>query len=175
LTTKYFGKDVHLELTCDVGGARDQDLSTTQGTPDTVTSANTQSDTFVEKLNFDIDVSGDGPVTGTQEISIDVVSVTAELEYRFRAQFIDDADCTVTNSGTFSSTFTDAGIKTVSASLTFTTGDERLRISVECRKASGHGNQSLTVNVNDPDTFINAPWTIGPPPTGKKQRLQMVL
>lgn len=158
MTIKYFCKDVNVQTTCDVGGSRNQDLDTTQGTGATVTSSNTQNVAFAEKLTFDIDVSGDGPITGTQSISLDVSGVTADLEYRFRARFIDDGTCIATDSTTYSSTFSTAGIRTHSASLTFDGFAERLRISVEVRKTGGHGNQSITVNVNDVDSFINAPF-----------------
>lgn len=162
MTTKYFCLNTNLETTCDVGDARDTDLSKTQGGSGTKVSLQTQSSTFVELLVFDSDVSGDSPATGNHDISIDVsaASAAAEFEYKFRAQAIDDAGCSVSANTAYSSIFTGTGIKTlIAASLTFAAGDERLRISVEGRKIGSHGNKSLTVNTGDVDSFILAPWT----------------
>ena len=59
-------------------------------------SAGTSSETYVELLSFDIDVSGDSPATGVHDLSIDVAAATL-LDYKFRVQGIDDTGCAVDN------------------------------------------------------------------------------
>lgn len=163
MTTKYFAKSVNTDVTCDVG-ATSRDLDKTQGTPGTQNSSGTQSDgVFEEILVFDMDVSADGPSTGSHDVSIDVASASpaAEFDYRFRIQAIDDTGCVISANSSYSSVFTGTGIKTATLSLTWSGVDERLRLSIEGERLSGHGNKSLTMNINDPDSFVDAPWTVG--------------
>jgi hypothetical protein len=135
-------------------------MSKTQGSSTTQISDSVSDTPFVEVLTFDIDVSGDSPSTGNHNVSVDVNAIDPGSTGRFRIQAIDDSGCGVSASSSYSSTFTTNGIKTLSAtSLTWGAGDERLRLSIELSRDSGqHGNKDITINVQDADTFVEAPW-----------------
>ncbi len=173
MATKYFLKDTNAETTCDVSGATNQDISTTQGTGTTVDSPSFSTETYFDALAFDIDVSGDNPANGNHDISIDVNAAT-DIDYRFRVEQINDAGpCSVSNFTDWSTDpTTGTGIKTLSAtSLTWGTGD-RLRLIIQAKRQSGtHGNKTLTINVNDADSYINAPWD--PPPVYEQVAVQI--
>ena len=154
MATTYYLRDTNNDTTCDATGPKD--LSKTQGSPGAEVTGSTGSSTFVEVMSYDIDVSGDTPATGTHSASIDVTTLSAKSEARFRVQEI-SAACAVLNSSTYT-TFTTTGIKTLSASLTWGTGN-RLRVSVELRLSSNGGTRTIGVQTQDADSFDTAPWT----------------
>ena len=157
MATRYFLKDTNAQTTCDASD-NPLDLSQTQGTgATTVGSVNNTS--FVEEFVWDIDVSGDSPVTGTFDVSVSVNAIDADTEGRFRVQVIDDTGCAISQNSAYSSLFTTTGVKTfTTASLTWGAGDERLRVSLEYRRSAGHGGKAMTIDVNHADSWIDAPW-----------------
>ena len=81
MATRYFLKDTNAQTTCDASD-NPLDLSQTQGTgATTVGSVNNTS--FVEEFVWDIDVSGDSPVTGTFDVSVSVNAIDADTEGGF--------------------------------------------------------------------------------------------
>ncbi len=165
MPTKYFLKDTNVDTNCD-SGAVDADISITQGTPTTLASANTQSATYELIQQLDRDVSGDSgfPVTGDVDVSVDVATASpaAEFEYLLSVARI-DSGCVTGTGGGFLIDLTGTGIHTFSGAFPSWTGSIRLALQVQGRRPSGHGNKFLTLNVNDPDSFINAPWPVSGP------------
>lgn len=133
------------------------DLADTQGTETTLGSGNTQSATFVLGKRFQKTV--DDAINGTSfPISVDMASVSAStMEWQAKVQRVDSSNVVQAESDVLGP-FNTAGIKTgtLTLSTTWGTGD-RLAIAVELRKVSGGGNRSFTLNVNDADSFVDAP------------------
>lgn len=158
MAVTYYLRNTNADTTCDAANTP-KDLSQTQGSgPNSQQSSQTGSTSFTEVMSFDIDVGADG-ATGDHTISIDVSAVDAKAEYRFRVQSV-NASCSVVNSSAYSSTFNNTGIKTLGpTNLTWGTAD-RLRLSIEIRKSSNGGNRDLTVNTEDADSTVIAPWSL---------------
>lgn len=153
MSQTYYLRNTNADTTCD-GASTPKDLSKTQGSPTTQATSTTSSASFVEVASFDINASGDGPASGNADVSVDVAIVNVGSEYRFRVQAVDDSGCGVTASSAYSAAFTTNGIKTLSTTLAWAAGDDRLRLSIEARLASGHGSAGITVNVNDTDSTV---------------------
>jgi len=158
MPTKYFYDDPNVETACD--DTLPHDFVKTIGTPGTH-SGGTQSTTYVTFASYALDVSGDSPITGVHNNSIDVTIADAasEVDYRITT-VIKNSGCTV-NASDNSPAFTGTGIKTdTTASLTWSS-DTHLGIRVQARKLGNHGNKGITWNHNDIDSFIEAPWGAG--------------
>jgi hypothetical protein len=159
VATKYFLRNVNVDTTCD-GTNTPLDLNQTQGTSTTQATTAGQHSAWTEMASFDVDVSGDSPSTGSQtfDISVSINSIVgSDVEVRWRVQAIDDTGCSVTNSSTaYSSVYTTTGVKTDTLTLTWSAGDERLRLSVETRKINNHGNKDVTLDVNDTNSWVQA-------------------
>jgi hypothetical protein len=159
VATKYFLRNVNVDTTCD-GTNTPLDLNQTQGTSTTQATTAGQHSAWTEMASFDVDVSGDSPSTGSQtfDISVSINSIVgSDVEIRWRVQAIDDTGCSVTNSSTaYSSVYTTTGVKTDTLTLTWSAGDERLRLSVETRKINNHGNKDVTLDVNDTNSWVTA-------------------
>lgn len=130
------------------------------GTAATLGSGNEGGSAFVEKLRFEKVV--DNTVSGTSfPCSVDMATVSAStLEWRFRVVKVDSTGA-ITAGSAYSAVHNTAGIKTetLTLSTTWTTGD-RLGLSFELRKTGGGGNRSFSLNVNDTDSYIDAPVTV---------------
>jgi hypothetical protein len=129
-----------------------RDLSETQGTPTTLTSANV-SGGFTEVFRFQREV---GTAVGSSTIStqLQVTAVSAAtLSYRWRVQRWNSSGV-LQASSSYSSEQNTVGIKVQSFELatTWSAGDI-LAVSVELRKASGGGSRNITIAVNDPDSW----------------------
>jgi len=162
MPTTYFFKDVNVDTTCD--GTSPFDLTTTQGTGTTHSIA-TQDSPYADQFSYQADVSGDSPVNGTFDTSIDVTTADAagEFQYRLLVRFKNSGCTTGTSEGTDLDTgpsFTGTGIKTdTTASLTFGS-NVHLDVTVQGEKLGNHGNKGITYNINDADTWVLAPWPL---------------
>jgi len=163
MSTKYFPQDANADTTCDTT-AKAQDMSKTQGTTTTSGSDSVSDTPFVEVHSFDIDATPDSPGSGSHDVSLDVNTMSAGATGRYRIQAVDDAGCGVSASSAYSANFTSATSfphLLTGTSLAWAAGDERLRLSVELSRDSGqHGGKSVTSNVQDVDSFVDAPWPI---------------
>lgn len=157
MPTTYYLRNTNADTTCD-GSNTPLDLSTTQGSGPNSTGSSSINDTaYVECMSFDIDDGGNGS-TGNHTISIDVSAIDTKCDARFRVQEI-SSGCSVLNSSAYSSAFSTTGIKTLGpTNLTWSTGN-RLRLSIEIRRTSNGGNRSLSVNTEDADSTVIAPWS----------------
>jgi hypothetical protein len=135
------------------GGGSVWDLSETQGTPTTLGSGNVASGSYIEVMRW-LRVVGATVGSTAIDTQVRVTAVSAStLQYRWRVQRIDSSDV-VQASSDYSSDQNTVGIKVASFILdtTWAAGD-RLALSLELRKASGGGNRSITVAVNDGDSW----------------------
>jgi len=128
------------------------DLSTTQGTGETL-SASVSSNTFAEVLRFQITIGADLPATNIP-FSISINAISASSEVRWRVQELNSSN-TVIASSAYATVETTTGTKTgtISFSNSWADGD-RLAISVEYRRTSGSGSRTLTLNVNNANSYI---------------------
>jgi len=88
--------------------------------------------------------------------SFNISSISGTLEYRFRLQRVDSSNV-VQASSSYSTTYSTVGIKT--GTFTFSTAwnfGDRLRVSLEIRRSGGHGNVTVTINLNDSATYVDA-------------------
>ena len=167
MATRYYLNDTNNETTCDSGWNDPRDLTKTQGTPTTITSVGTQSVPFTQLINWIQDVSGDSPTSGTFDTSLDVQTSDAasEWEYRIAVAFINGSCSRGATEGTdidTGPTLTGTGIKTdTTASLTWGSYVQ-LHVQFQGRKIGSHGNKSSTINVNDADCYVDAPWNLPP-------------
>jgi len=163
MPTKYYAYSSDVDTTCDAGSSP-HDLNKTA--PGSSTSHNSNMagvGTYTEQRSYQINVSGDSPITGAQSynLSIDLTVIT-KADVRFRIRSVDRTGCGRTNSSSyqeFLAASTTAGIKTFSLTLDFTSSDEDLELTVEAREESGsHGTREFTISVDDNDTWVEAPW-----------------
>ena len=145
-------------------------MSKTQGTSTTHTTDAAGLTTWTEVRSYQINVTGDSPVTGSlsYDLSIDLITIT-KADCRFRIRSVDDAACTRTNSSgyqTYVGGVDAAGIKTFSLTLNFTAADEDLELTMEVQENTTHGTRQIQINVQDADTWVDAPW---PEAGGSKQ------
>jgi len=163
---KYFCKDVNDNTTCDEAGVTNLDLNLTQGTPTTQISDTTAGETFESILTFMYELLDPDAhaVTGDHDCSIDVTvaSPAAEFEYRFLIATRNGA-CAASGTTRTGSAFTGTGIKTETiVNKDIVAGARHLRFVIQGRRPTGHGNKSLTMNVNDSDSFDRVPWGTSP-------------
>jgi hypothetical protein len=157
----YYLRNTNTDATCDAGAATaDYDLNKTQGSgPNSVGSGTFTSTSWVEYFTWDLVVSGDSPATGTHTVKVEI-SVATKCNIRWRIQEV-SSGCSVLNSSGYSTTYSTIGTKSDSLTLTWSTGD-RLRLSVEAQhNAGGHGNATFSINTEDADSDVVAPWTVG--------------
>ena len=163
MPTKHYPLSSDIDATCNSGIGVDRDMTKTAlggATADTFNVAGVTS--YTEQASYMIDVSGDSPITGSQtyNLSIDLTAL-AKADVRFRIRAVNDTGCVRTNSSGYQEYLVAAGtgIKTFSLTLDFTAADERLELAVEGREQSGaHGTRSITISVDDDDTWVEAPW-----------------
>ncbi len=158
MPTAYYLKDTNGQTTCDIGDGSDHDLSKTQGSATTATSINVNDTAFVRCMVFDLDVSADSPATGSHTVNVNINSFSGTVEARWRLVAVDDAGCSNVNTSGYSATYSSTGAKSDSLSLTWGASAERLRLEVEIRRSGGHGNVSITLDVNHANSYVDAPW-----------------
>lgn len=162
MATKYFCKDTNDDGTCDLANSP-LDLDQTMGSTATQASSNTTNEAgFDVVMSFDEDIASDNPGDGTHDVSVDINSMSGDAELKFRVRLITNLCSAVASSG-YGATLTSADVPVVhtftTASLTLGAAN-RLRLSCEMKRDSGaHGNKSFNMNVNDVDSWVNAPWT----------------
>jgi hypothetical protein len=147
--TKYFLRNAQ---TNGGTGGTVYDLSATQGTNATL-SATVSVTNFAEVLRFQIDLGNDLPETSIPfSVSINAISANSQVQWRFQEL---DSSNNVVASSSYSSVETTTGVKTGTISFTngWTAGN-RLALSVEYRRSSGGGSRTLTLNVNNADSFV---------------------
>ena len=171
MATRYFPQNTDVDTGCTAGAADgDHDLSQTQGTTTVHTSNVAGVTTYTEVRSYQVDVTGDSPVTGSLSYSCSIdIAVLSKCDVRFRLRSVDDTGCTRTSVSGYQEylTATGAGIKTFSLTLDFTAADEDLELVMEAREESGsHGGRTIDINVQDADTWVDAPW---PAAGGSKQ------
>jgi hypothetical protein len=135
------------------------DLSTTVGTTAPLSSGNVTINTFAERLAWQIDV--DDKVDSTSfPTSIEITLLTT-ADYRWRIQRVNSSNV-VQASSAYSTTYNTTGIKTetLTLSTTWAVGD-RLRFSLEVARNAAHGIGSVTVNTNDPDSYVDISLDLG--------------
>jgi hypothetical protein len=139
-----------------------RDLSETQGTPSTLTSAGV-SGGFTEVFRWHRVVDATvGSTSFPSQLQVTAVSA-ATLSYRWRVQRWDSAGVLQAFSG-YSSEQNTTGIKVATLPLdTIWSAGDRLAISVELRKAGGGGSRTITVAVNDPDAWVDFEVAVVPP------------
>lgn len=163
MTTTYYLKDTNVDTTCDPSApSGDYDLGKTveAGEPGDVSITSTGNyagvPVFAVEAVWDIDVGGDNPSTGSHDLTINMGGFR-DCGVRFQLQQINDSGCGVTNSSSYSSTFTSSGTASFSLSLTWSGGSgDRLRLVLEAYDADGCGPSGCTVAV---DSDVLAPWT----------------
>lgn len=131
------------------------DLDETQGTPTTMGSGSTSSVSFVEMLRWHRVVGVDvGSALFPTQVECTAVS-SSQLRYRWRVQRYDSSGVLQASSD-YSAEHNTTGIKTGTLVMdtTWSEGD-RLALSLELRKAGGGGNRSITVAVNDADSWVD--------------------
>lgn len=128
------------------------DLSDTQGSNATL-SATIASNTFAEVLRFQFTLGSDLPEPGVPW-SVSINAISANSEARWRIQRLNSSN-TVQESSSYSSAENTTGTKTgsITFNASWASGD-RVAISVEYRRTSGGGNRTLTLNVNNANSFI---------------------
>jgi hypothetical protein len=135
------------------------DLSTTVGTTAPLTSGIVTINTFAERLAWQIDVD-DKVDTTSFPTSIEISALNI-VNYRWRIQRVNSSNV-VQASSAYSATHNTTGIKTetLTLSTTWAVGD-RLRFSLEVARNAAHGNGTLAVNANDPDSFVDISLDLG--------------
>lgn len=131
------------------------DMTTTQGTPATVAES-TSATVFEEILQWNLTV-GTAGVKGAYKISLNIASIDANCEFRFRLQRT-NAACAVQESSKYSVIFNTSGIK--QELILFEpawSATDVLRFSLEARRVGSTGAKTVTVNINDPDSTVDEP------------------
>jgi len=162
VATRYFPQNTDVDAGCNAGAATgDHDLSTTQGTSTGHTTDTSSMGAFTLIRSYQVDVTGDSPVFGSQsfDLSVDITALS-KSDIRFRLAGVDDTGCVRTNVSGWQTYLEVAGvgIKTFSLTLDFTAADEDLELQVEAQNNSAHGGRTVTINVQDADTWVDAPW-----------------
>lgn len=157
MATKYYVQTTNSYTTCDAG-QDPKDLGTS--TPSSSTSSgNTGSLSFVEILAYDVYFAS-GMSTQTMNCSLDTSLTGTSPEFRYRLQQVDPSGCSITNSSSYSTTYTTSGIKTDSLSLTWTGSSGILRISIEMRRTGSPTNPPRILDVNiDTDSWVEVTLT----------------
>lgn len=128
------------------------DLSGTQGTNATL-SASVSSNTFAEVLRFQITLGSALPQTDIP-FSVSINAISANSEVRWRIQELNSSN-TVVASSAYATAQTTTGTKTGTISFSNTwAANDRLAISVEYRRTGGTGSRTLTLNINNANTYI---------------------
>jgi hypothetical protein len=136
------------------------DLSTTQGTSTTLTTATIASDVFAERFFWQVTVNGT-PTATTFPTSLSISALNGSVIYRWRVQRVDSGNNIIASSA-YSATGTTTGTQTATLTLsqTWASGD-RFRLSFEIARVTGaHGNVSVTLNVNNANSFVDIDKTV---------------
>jgi hypothetical protein len=134
-----------------------RDLLPTQGSAGTVSSNNTSSTTFSERLAFTIDHADLTNAVGgsTFNVSVNVTARSSSmLSARFRLQRTNNSGA-VQASSEYSDAFNSIGIRTAAFTLPQDWGPgDRLRLSVEVRSTLG-SNRNITVSTGNANSWIS--------------------
>jgi hypothetical protein len=144
-------------------GGTVRDLSETQGTPTTLGSGTTSSGGYTKMLEWVRTVGATvGSATIPTQLQVTAVSA-ATLAYKWQVHRYDSAGVLQADSD-FSGEHNTTGIKVATLTLdtTWSAGD-RLGYSLWLRKASGGGSRSITVAVNDADSWAEFEVAAEPP------------
>jgi hypothetical protein len=132
-----------------------RDLSETQGTPTTIGSGAISSGSFVKVLEFwrVVGATVDASVAIDTSISMSAVSAST-LQYQWRVHRYNSADVEQ-EASTPSSAHNTVGVKTQTMALAgpFVAGD-KLALSLWLRKAGGGGSRSFTLDINNPNSWV---------------------
>ncbi len=145
-------------------GGTTYDLSVTQGTSATLTSAGVSGTSFVPVFEWTVTLGTDVPAASVP-VSVNISAVSAStLEARWRVEHRSSSGSLIAASG-YSAAYNSTGTKADSLTLdtTWAAGD-RLVLVMELRRTGGGGSRTVTISVNnaasyaDPD--LQAPPTL---------------
>ena len=158
MATRYYLRDT-TRLICTDAARDDLLLNETQGTSASHTFPTTSSESFVLVGAFDILPAGP-ETSGNHDISIDVATLS-KAEIQIQTEWL-NSSCVNQADGTASAVITATGVYTETGLFMTISGTSiRYRVRVFLRRAAGeHGNASCTINVNDVDTWTDAPWEV---------------
>jgi hypothetical protein len=163
MPTKYYPQNTNTDTNCDeIGDAtNDHDMSKTVGTSTTHTVDTTGMTSFTLIKTYQLDVSGDSPIFGSQTYNLSIsINAISRTDVRFNISSVDRTGCLPGGTSSYSATFTTATTHTFSLTLSFATGDEDLELRVEAQQNSTHGGRSITLDVQDANTWVEAPWPV---------------
>lgn len=132
------------------------DLLTAQGTGATLQSAAISGTSFTEVFRWQVGVPANVAPDTVIPVSVNISAVSAStLEVRWRIQRIDSSNVVQDSSG-YSAAYNTTGTKTdnLSLSTTWNSGD-RMALSMELRRVSGGGSRTVTISVNNANSFID--------------------
>ena len=159
MTTRYWVIQTNVDTTCDAGAAiGDFDFTKTDPASEGSQAFNVSGITsFTEVGTWDIEVSGDNPSTGSHTLNI-VLEAFTSANCRMRVQQINDSGCGVTNSSSYSTTYSASTTATDSLSLTWSAGSGgRYRLSLEGVETSTCGRRTFAVATLGA-SYVDAPW-----------------
>lgn len=158
MATKYYVQTSNSYTTCDAG--QDPHDLTTSTPSSSTSSGSTNSISFVEILAYDVYFAS-GMSTQTINCSIEASGISgASTEWKYRLQQVDPSGCSVTNSSSYSTTYTTTGIKTDSLSLTWTGSSGILRVSIEFRRTGSPVNPPRILDIAiDTNTWVEVTIT----------------
>jgi len=136
------------------------DLSTDQGSiPSSLVNNSLSTTTLAEIFSWQITV--DDKVDSTSFPTSIVVVTGTTAQYRWRIQRVNSSNA-VQASSAYSSTFTTFGTQTATLTLstTWAVGD-RLRFSFEAARTGTHGVGSISVSVNNADSYVDISLDVG--------------
>ena len=148
----YYLQSTNLDHTCDASGTNSYDLgaSVGTGTQGTITATTTYAQVSTS------DISWASPHDGPFDASINVTTLVGTgMTFKFRVEAV-NSSCTVIASSAFSADFTTTGVKTLSATLSGTTGANRLRLAIWAKKSAGPPAPLMTIT-NGSSSFVKYP------------------
>lgn len=163
MPTRYYPQNTNTDGNCDFGSnVADHDLSKTQGTTTGHNDDVSTITSFSQRRSYQLDVSGDSPLFSSQTYNLSIdISLFRGTNLRFQICSVDRTGCLFgACSGTHTENDTGAAVKTFSLTLNFASGDEDLLLTVEGMEATNHGNRDYTIDVQDVDTWVEAPWPV---------------
>jgi hypothetical protein len=146
---KAYCQSTNIDTNCDPAAGTKYDLGNSLGTFGSAFVV--ASTSYVQRTCWDfLWTPKDGPIT----ISLNCTDLQGtSATWRFRAQALNSA-CTVIANSAYSAEFTTTGIKTMTDSLTGTSGANRLRISLEAKRSGGGPPPPLSTITDDANSYI---------------------
>lgn len=164
MPTKFYPQNANADTNCDLGTSPgpDNDLSTTQGTSTTINYDVSTITALQDIGSFQMDVSGVSgysTTSGTYDYSLSVNSIS-NAEGQVYMACVDRTGCLPgsTSSVDPATPWTTSGTKTGSWTFAIKSGDEDLMFVLRGRETKTHGGRSITIDVQDANTWLQAWW-----------------